>query len=219
MKRALGLFSIVVVLLLTGCAKKSPYDYAAFHESKPKSILVLPPVNRSPDVKASHSVLSSATLPLAESGYYVFPVAVVEETFEQNGLTNADDIRTVSTQKLHNIFGADAVLYLDVIQYGTSYIVISSETRVTVNAKLVDLRSGKLLWAGSTTASSNEGDNNNGGGLLSMVINAAITQISNTISDKGFDVGAIANARVLSANGTDGAILYGPRSPKYTGQR
>ncbi|MFZ1872847.1 DUF799 domain-containing protein [Serratia sp. D1N4] len=218
MKRALGLLAAVAVLLLAGCAKKAPYDYAAFHASKPKSILVLPPISQSPDIKASHSVLSSATLPLAEAGYYVLPVAVVEETFQQNGLTNANDIRAVSTQKLHKIFGADAVLYLDVTQYGTSYIVIDSETRVTVNAKLVDLRTGKQLWAGSATASSNENNNNSGGGLVGMLITAAVAQVVNTISDKGYDIGAITNTRLLAA-GQDGGILYGPRSPKYANQR
>lgn len=219
MKRALAFFSVVVALLLSGCAKNTPYDYAAFHQSKPKSILVLPPVNQSPDVKASHSVLASTTLPLAEAGYYVLPVAVVEETFQQNGLTNANDIRAVSLQKLHTIFGAGAVLYLDVTQYGTSYRVIDSETRVTVNARLVDLRNGKQLWSGTATASSNENSNNSSGGLLGMVINAAIAQIADTISDKGFDIGAIANTRLLSATGQNGDILYGPRSPQYASQR
>ncbi|WP_368926198.1 DUF799 domain-containing protein [Serratia marcescens] len=218
MKRVLTFLSVTAILLLSGCAKQTAYDYAAFHESKPKSILVLPPMNQSPDVKASHSVLASATLPLAEAGYYVLPVAVVEETFLQNGLTNANDIRAVSPKKLHQIFGADTVLYLDVTQYGTSYMVISSETRVTVAARLVDLRNGKQLWAGTATASSNEG-NNNSGGLLGMVISAAISQIADTISDKGFDIGAIANTRLLSATGQNGAILYGPRSPHYASQR
>lgn len=219
MKRALAFFSVVVALLLSGCAKNTPYDYAAFHQSKPKLILVLPPVNQSPDVKASHSVLASTTLPLAEAGYYVLAVAVVEETFQQNGLTNANDIRAVSLQKLHTIFGADAVLYLDVTQYGTSYRVIDSETRVTVNARLVDLRNGKQLWSGTATAFSNENSNNSSGGLLGMVINAAIAQIADTISDKGFDIGAIANTRLLSATGQNGDILYGPRSPQYASQR
>ncbi|AHG22081.1 lipoprotein [Chania multitudinisentens RB-25] len=217
MKRVLGLLGAALVLLLTGCAKKAPYDYAAFHASKPKSILVLPPTSQSPDIKASHSVLSTTTLPLAEAGYYVLPVAVVEETFQQNGLTNANDIRAVAPQKLYQIFGADAVLYLDVTQYGTSYLVLNSETRVAVNAKLVDLRTGKQLWAGNATASSNE-NNNSSGGLLGMLISAAITQIVDTISDKGFDIGAITNTRLLSA-GQDGGILYGPRSPQYANQR
>ncbi len=105
-------------------------------------------------------------------------------------------------------------------QYGTSYRVINSETRVTVNARLVNLRNGKQLWSGAATASSNENSNNSSSGLLSMVINAAIAQIADTISDKGFDIDAIANTRLLSAaTGQNGNILYGPRSPQYASRR
>ncbi|MEG7475091.1 GNA1162 family protein, partial [Serratia marcescens] len=45
MKRVLTFLAVAATLLLSGCAKQTPYDYASFHESKPKSILVLPPVN------------------------------------------------------------------------------------------------------------------------------------------------------------------------------
>lgn len=216
MRRALGLLTAVMALLLVGCAKKAAYDYSAFNESKPRTILVLPPVSQSPDIKASHSVLSTATQPLAEAGFYVLPVAVVEETFLQNGLTEANDIRAVNPQKLHKIFGADAVLYLDVIQYGTSYKVIISDTRVTVTARLVDLRNGKKLWEGTATASDDGG--NGGGGLVAMAINAAVSQIVNTVNDKSFEVGAKTNTLLLSAGRNDG-LLYGPRSPQYANPR
>ncbi|WP_127959203.1 DUF799 domain-containing protein [Serratia microhaemolytica] len=216
MKHRFGALVAVALMLLSGCAKKAPYDYSAFHESKPRSILVLPPVSQSLDIKASHSVLASTSQPLAEAGYYVLPVAVVEETFMQNGLTTAGDIHAVSIEKLHQIFAADAVLYLDVVKYGTNYILLASETRVTINARLVDLRSGKLLWSGSGSASNNEGGNSNNG-LLTQLIVAAVRQVVDTINDKGFEIGAVANNRLLSA-GREGGILYGPRSPKYTQQ-
>jgi hypothetical protein len=213
MKRLFLLTGMVLTLLLTGCAKKASYDYTAFKESKPRSILVLPPVNHSPDVNASHSMLSTVTAPLAEDGFYVFPVAVVEETFKQNGITGAEDIRSVSAAKLREIFGADAALYIDITSYGSSYMVVSSETRVTANAKLVDLRNGKVLWTGNATASDSENDNNNGG-IIGMLVQAAVKQISSTISDKGHDIAALTSYRLLSASQTDG-LLYGPRSPNY----
>jgi hypothetical protein len=40
-------------------------------------------------------MLAQATLPLAESGYYVIPVSLASETFKQNGLANAADIHEV----------------------------------------------------------------------------------------------------------------------------
>ncbi|MCU1799087.1 hypothetical protein CUU45_17665 [Pectobacterium polaris] len=214
MNRFLGLCGLVFALVLTGCAKPVPYDYTAFKQSKPKSILVLPPVNHSPDVKASYSLLSQVTYPLAESGYYVFPVAVVEETFKQNGLATASDIHALSTAKLQQIFGADAALYLDVKEYGTSYIVINSETRVSADARLVDLRTGKLLWSGSATASSNEQQSNANGGIIGILVQAAVNQIAHTISDKGHDIAGVTSARLLAAGNSRG-MLYGPRSLQY----
>lgn len=187
MKSIFAICAVMMALLLTGCAKPVHQDYSAFKQSKPRSILVLLPQNQSPEVEASHGVLSQVTYPLSEAGYYVLPVAVVEETFKQNGMTNAGDINAVSPAKLHKIFGADAVLYITIVQYGTSYQIITSDTRVTANAKLVDLKTGKLLWSGSATASSNEGDSSSGG-VIGMLVQAAVSQIVNTMTDKSHDI-------------------------------
>ncbi|MCP9269039.1 DUF799 domain-containing protein [Xenorhabdus sp. XENO-1] len=214
MNRFWGAIAALLLLTLTGCVQQKPYDYTALRESKPKSILVLPAVNKSVEIQAGGSLISQVTYPLAESGYYVFPVAVVEETFRQNGVTEAQDIQNISYKKLHDIFGADAALYLDITQYGTQYLVISSDTRVSAAARLVDLRSGKQLWSGTATASSTENDNHSSGGLIGMLVSAAISQIANTITDRGHDIAGITSNRLLSA-GQYGRLLYGPRSEHY----
>ncbi|MDE9429710.1 DUF799 domain-containing protein [Xenorhabdus bovienii] len=214
MNRFWGAIAALLLLTLTGCVQQKPYDYTALRESKPKSILVLPAVNKSVEIQAGSSLISQVTYPLAESGYYVFPVAVVEETFRQNGVTEAQDIQNISYKKLHDIFGADAALYLDITQYGTQYLVISSDTRVSAAARLVDLRSGKQLWSGMATASSTENDNHSSGGLIGMLVSAAISQIANTITDRGHDIAGITSNRLLSA-GQYGRLLYGPRSEYY----
>ncbi len=98
--------------LLTGCAAPVKTDYSAFRAAKPASILVLPPLNDSTDVNATFSMLAQSTYPLAESGYYVMPVTLVNETFHQNGLTMPADMHEVPVAKLKEIFGADAALYV-----------------------------------------------------------------------------------------------------------
>ncbi|WP_079203815.1 DUF799 domain-containing protein [Pseudomonas sp. CC6-YY-74] len=201
--------------LISGCATPTPYDYTAFKQSKPASIVVLPPINKSPDIKASYSLLSHVTLPLAEAGYYVLPVALVDETFKQNGLMNADEMHMAPPAKLHEIFGADAALYIEVSEYGSSYKVVTSEVAVTANAKLIDLRTGQLLWAGNARASTAENQNNSGGGLVGMLITAAVNQIINTLSDRGHEVAGITSQRLLTAN-TPNGILHGPRAPQPT---
>lgn len=208
------LFLALLASLATGCATPTSYDYTAFKQSKPASILVLPPINSSPDIKASYSVLSLVTYPLAEAGYYVLPVALVDETFKQNGVMSAAETQEVPPAKLREIFGADAALYIEVSEYGSRYQVISSEVAVTAQAKLVDLRNGQLLWQGQARASTAENQNNNGGGLIGMLVTAAVNQIMNTLNDRGHEVAAITSYRLLNANPRTG-ILRGPRSPQY----
>ena len=202
-------------VLMVGCATKAPsYDYTAFKAAKPRSIVVLPPLNNSPEVNAGNSVYAQVSYPLAEAGYYVLPVAVVGETFKQNGLSNAADIHGVDVRKLNEIFGADAGLYITIDKYGSTYTVIDSVAVVSVTAKLVDLKTGTLLWEGKASASNNEGGNNGGGGLIGALVAAAVKQIINSTTDAAHPVAGVANARLLSAGMTNG-LLYGPRSDKY----
>lgn len=199
---------------LAGCAPTQSVDYSAYKQAQPRSILVLPPLNESPDVKATYSMLAQVTFPLAEAGYYVVPVGLMAETFRQNGLSSAGDIHQVSPAKLREIYGADTALYVTVSQYGTQYMVLSSANIVTASARLVDLRNGTTLWTGSATASSEEGKSNNGG-LIGMLITAAVNQIINSsMEDAAYPIAGITSARLFSA-GRPAGLLYGPRSPKY----
>lgn len=203
-----------VTLGLASCASIPSHDYTAFRNADPHSILVLPPINNSVEVVAPYSVMSQVAKPIAESGYYVFPVSLVQQTFRSNGLTEATDIHAVPFEKIHQIFGADAGLYMTIENYGTSYVVLSSDTVVTVSATLVDLRTGVVLWQDKATASSAETRGNSGGGLVGMLVEAALNQIIETVTDRGFDIAAISANRLLYVEDHNG-LLYGPRSPKY----
>lgn len=205
---------LAIAALATGCASHKPYDYTAYKQSRPRSLLVLPPLNESPEVAASYGMLSQVTMPLAEAGYYVLPVTLVDETFKQNGMSTASDIHGVAPAKLKDIFGADAALYVTVSKYGTRYSVISSDTVVSASAKMVDLKSGAVLWSGFATASNNEGNNNSGGGLVGLLVTAALKQIINSATDASHDMAGVTSQRLFSA-GHNGGLLYGPYSPRY----
>ncbi|RTZ39311.1 hypothetical protein EKL30_17950 [Candidimonas sp. SYP-B2681] len=212
MKTIIRMAAVMVVAMLAGCAAQNQnVDYSAFRESKPASILVLPPLNSSVEAGASAAVLAQSTFPLAESGYYVLPVAVVDETFKQNGLYTAGDIHALAPSKLREIFGADAALYIDVKRYGSSYVVFSSSVVVEVEAVLVDLRSGNKLWEGKKAVAETSGSS---GGLIGMLVQAVVSQIVNTLSDRSYRVAGATNQFLLTA-GQPGGLLYGPRSEKY----
>ena len=202
------------LVLLTGCVTAPPaFDYSAFRRARPASLLVLPPVNDSPDIKATPGVWANATLPLAEAGYYVLPVTLVDETFRGNGVQSANEAQDVPYRRLRDVFGADAAVYLRVKTYGTRYAVVLSETRVEVEGKIVDLRTGDLLWQGSASASSAEQQQAQGG-LVGLLVAAVVNQIVGTATDASFNYAGIASQRMLGVPRVNG-VLPGPRSRLY----
>ena len=144
--RAIGYAA--AVMLAGGCVTAQPYDYTNYRLHPPRSIVVLPPLNQSTAVEATYGYLTTVTRPLAERGYYVFPIAVVDQFLKENGLPSAGEMHQVPIEKLAEILGADAVLFITVEQYGTKYLVIDSVTSVAARARLVDTRTGLVLWEG-----------------------------------------------------------------------
>lgn len=206
--------ALLLCAWLTGCAAPMARDNSAFIAANPASILVLPPLNESPEVRATLSVLAHVTVPLAEAGYYVMPVTLVQETFRQNGLDLAADTHAVPADRLRKIFGADTALYIKINRYGTVYQVIDSATVVRAEAKLVDLRTGTLLWSGEASASNQENSASGSSGLAGILISALVNQIVNTSMDASHRIAGIATQRLLSAGGANG-LVWGPRSPMH----
>lgn len=202
----------VVAFVLGGCAQQ-PKDYNAYKAADPKTILILPPRNSTPEVGASYGVYSNTQFPVAESGYYVLPITLVDEHFKVNGFAVPDDIHRIDRTKLLEVFGADAALYINVTDYGTRYFIIGSASVVTAEARLVDLRTGAELWMGKATASSEEGQNNQGG-MAALLIGALVKQMLGTVTDQSYAISKITAGRLLSAN-SPGSLLPGPRSPNY----
>ena len=208
--------AFVAVLLMAGCATKKPgWDYSAYKASKPRSILVLPPVNNSPDITATYSVMSFVTKPLSEAGYYVMPVAMVAEAFKENGLTQPSDMHATSPDKLRQIFGADAALYITVTKFGVSYTVVNSETMVQVQGKLVDLKTGATLWQGAAQASSVEAEQQQQGGLGALLVSAIVKQVLASTFDNSHKYSGMATERLLATGEKSNGLLFGPRSPNY----
>jgi hypothetical protein len=210
-----------IMLLFCACATEppTPKDYPAFRESSPLSILVMPPINRSPEIKAQATFLATATVPLAEAGYYVIPVALSNETFKQNGMTVAEEAHAIEFGRLREIFGADAALYITITRFGARYQILNSALEAEASAKLVDLRTGLELWSGYAAVTDNSvealGKIDSGESLLALLIGAAVSQIINTVSDSSFYVGRKANYQMLSGGEKRGNILYGQYHPKY----
>jgi hypothetical protein len=198
----------VVAALLAGCAT-SRFDYGPYLDHMPRSILVLPPLDESPEVDATYGCLCSVTRPLAERGYYVFPVAVVDRMLRENGLPTPGEMHQVPPTKLHEIFGADAILYLTVKDWGTSYQVIDSVTKVHVEGRLVDARTGTELWQGTERLQRGSGG---GGNAVGQLAAALVGQVTAT-PERARELGAEANQALIGAGA--GSLLLGPYHPEF----
>src|ERR1700710_2056578 len=95
--------------VLTGCVSAPPRrDYTLFRAEEPRSILVVPVTNKSVDVNAPDYFLATIATPLAEKGYYVFPVNMVKSVLADDGLSDADLVHSADPHRLGELFGADA---------------------------------------------------------------------------------------------------------------
>jgi hypothetical protein len=188
--------AMMLALSLAGCASPpKDYDYQAYLDHMPRSILVLPPLDETLEIDATCGCLAALTQPLAERGYYVFPVAVVDQMMKENGLPTPGEMHQVSLKKIDEIFGADSVLYVKVTAWGTSYRVLDSATTVTIEGRLVDVKSGVELWSGSRSAELHS--NGGGGGLVGMLAGALLNQIASAAYDPSRDLANQADTSLI----------------------
>lgn len=188
-------FVLCGILLSTGCAR-TPHDYSAFERSRPKSILVIPPLNNSIEVNAPYIYLATITRPLAEKGYYVFPVAVIDHFLKENGLPTPHEMNGIPLDKIGEHIGADAVLYVTIENWGQKFQVIQSVTVVSVTLRLVDVQTGEEIW--QATARAEAGSGNSGNDPLAALVAAVITQVLNTtVADPTPGLARQANYRAI----------------------
>jgi hypothetical protein len=174
MKLRLALFALVCALL-TGCVTQPvKKDMSAFFAAAPRSILVVPTINRSLDVDAPNYVLAALPIPIAEKGFYVFPVNTTKYVLEQEGFYEGDQIHKQPTESLAKLFGSDAVLYVVIKQWDAQFAFITTTVTVDFEYRLVS-KDGTEIWK-EEKKMQYQPQNNSGGGLLGMVINAVIAR-------------------------------------------
>ena len=105
-RTGLVLAAALLASTLAGCATTKPYDYTNYRAYPPRSILVLPPVNESTDVRGTYGYLSTMTRPLAELGYYVYPVVLIDQFFKEQGMPMPGDMAQAPLGKIREIVGA-----------------------------------------------------------------------------------------------------------------
>jgi hypothetical protein len=87
--------------------------------------------------------------------------------------------------------------------------VLASVTVVSAAARLVDTRTGTLLWEGTVFAEANSGESGN---LLGDMLSAVVSQIVDYSTDQARSLAEQANVQYTTK---DRGLLHGPYSPRY----
>lgn len=204
----------LATVLLTGCvAQPVKLDMSAFHAAAPRSILVVPAINKSLDVDAPNYVLTTLPLPLAEKGYYVFPVNTTKYILEQEGMYDADRVHKEPPEVLAKLFGADAVLYVTINRWDAQYALIVATVTVDFDYRLVS-KDGTEIWKEHKTMRYSPQNNNNSGSPLAVLIGAVISAALTRVAPDYMPLTRQANQQVFVLG--PNAIPDGPYKPKKT---
>jgi hypothetical protein len=173
------ILAVLLVLALAGCATRPPGpDLSAFKTVAPRSILIVPIVNKTLEVEAPNYMLTTLPIPIAEKGYYVFPVNTVKVVLEHEGLYEPERVRAVEPSKLADLFGADAILYVSINRWDAQYVVLSTVVTVELDYKLV-AKTGQTLWTATKKMQYSPQNTSTGSVIADLVVaavNAAITR-------------------------------------------
>ena len=161
--------------LLAGCASVGKRDLSTFYAHEPRSIIVVPVVNESPEVTAPAVFVTTITVPLAERGYYVFPVYLTELLLRDLGLPEAGLVHQLPSQRFFDLFGADAVLFVTIKDWSTKYLVLASSVVVEMEYVLKDTRTGTVLWQSKQQVARSSGGSNPIVMAVSAALNALFT--------------------------------------------
>lgn len=187
--------------LLSGCVQQPvKQDMSAFTAAAPRSILVVPTINKSLDVDAPNYLLSTLPVPLAEKGYYVFPVNTTKYVLEQEGMYEAERIHNEPTESLAKLFGADAVLYVRINRWDAQYLLIAATVTVAFDYRLVS-KDGVEIWKEQKTMQYSPQNNNNSGSALAALIGAVVSAAMTR---------AAPNYIPLTQQANQQAFVYGP---------
>jgi hypothetical protein len=132
---------------------------------------------------------------------------------KENGVPGPYEMHQVSLKKHKEIFGADAVLYVTIEEWGTQYLVLGSKTSVRITYKLIDTQSGATIWQMDQRVEDSSGGSGN---LTAALVSAAVHALSSAMSEKERDLAIQANAFAFNGHRR---LLKGPYHPDHQKDR
>ncbi|MBN2425034.1 MAG: DUF799 family lipoprotein [Calditrichaceae bacterium] len=158
--------------------------FPKMYEEQPVSVLVLPPINETTAAEATDYYTTTIAEPLAESGFYVFPIEVINQILQEQGLYENIDYENLPIAKFWEYFGADALLITKILKWDTSYYVIGGNVTVSIDFQLMSTKTGEIIWKyNGTIQVDTSGDSGNAPGFAGLLASVITTAIQTAATD------------------------------------
>lgn len=178
--------SILVSIFVVSCTKYSTKGelFPQVYEYHPLSILVLPPINETTAADAKEYYSTTIAEPLTLTGYYVYPIEVISDILKSEGLYDTELLLSTPPQKFKEYFGADAVMYIRILNWDTAYYVIGGHVTVSVDFLMKSTESGETIWRYKGKIIVDTSVSSNSGFLLAdLIVNVVATAIVTATQD------------------------------------
>lgn len=148
MKRLYSLFLLVsAALFLTACAPAIRY-YRPDPSNPVYTVAVLPMYNVTNDVGGAERVREEFEKRLAGRQYSVLPIKEVDlRLLDSMGITLGDQLELTTPQLLGEALGVDGVVYGYLLDFDDITTGLYNVKKVRAAFKLVETRSGSVIWA------------------------------------------------------------------------
>lgn len=202
----------LLILTIVGCANTmvtKEQEFPEMYNEKPRSLLIMPPINMSTAADAKDYYATTVEMPIAFQGYYTFPYELTSEILKQEGVYDSELVYDIPLSKFNEYFGADAVLFTKIVKWDTSYVVIASTLTVSIEAEIKSTKTSKSLWKYTGTVVVDLTANNNGSGGMAGLLVGVIATAINTAAADYTKYARQANGRFI------GTVPVGPYHPLY----
>jgi hypothetical protein len=215
MRKSYRIVLIGLTLLgLSACvAPPQKRDFSNMRADHPRSIVIVPVTNSSTQVDAPDNFLVTLPVPLAEKGYYVFPVHMVKRVMEDEGLADADLVHSADATKVAGLFGADAVLFANIQRWDSQYALLSTTTTVNIAYNLKSGKTGRTIWQDNIQTVYSPQAQNAGGHPLALLVTQLIVAAMERAAPSYLPLANQTNSVAFYAVGH--GIPSGPYDPQF----
>lgn len=153
------ILSLIIILAFTGCAKSpkksqslnipSPDLVGSHPYSKRGMVALLPFENQTNNMEAAQKVRQMLYEQMKLKGYRLIELNEIDSQLKILGITDGGQLGALSLKQIRDKIRADRFCYGSVIEFGQKSAVALTQRKVEINLKLVETRTGKVIFEGS----------------------------------------------------------------------